>query len=360
MTLETRGRYDFDGRLRNRSGLIGRLLSPELPFSAHPKVDVESGELFNFGTVMGRTSQLVLYTVRPDGTMRAPTFVPIPSLSFVHDFVLTKTYRAFFLSAVSFGVARALLGLTTAVGSLTGTETKTESGTQTGTKTGTETKTGGAPATILLVPRDGSPAITVPARPGFLFHFANGFEDAQGRVVLDGMRMDALPSARDVRALMGGTEVHIPPPRPTRYVIDPRTRTSSETRLSETHADLPTIDPRRAGKRYRHSWTVAADPDQRGPLYHRLAHFDHEGEETIRDFSPDLPGEPLFVPAGDDAPEGEGWVLALVYRVHEHRTDLYVLRPSDLRTVCRVELPHHLPAGFHGTWVAERASAART
>ncbi|CAN5919845.1 carotenoid oxygenase family protein [soil metagenome] len=332
VTLETLGRYDFDGQLRNRSGLLGRLLSPELPFSAHPKVDVDSGELFNFGTLMGPTSQLVSYRVRRDGTMAAPSFLRLPALSFVHDFVLTKRYCVYFLSAVSFGIARTVFGLTTPVGSLSATED--------------------APATLLLVPRDGSPPVTVPARPGFLFHFANGFEDAQGRIVLDGMRMDALPSAGEVRALLNGREVHIPPARPTRYVVNLAACTVVETRISETPADLPTIDPRRSGRSYRHFWSIAAEPDRRGPFYHRLMHFDHEGRETARDFGPDLPGEPLFVPASHDAPEGGGWVLSLVYRAAAHRTDLYVLRPDDLATVCRVELPHHLPSGFHGTWCA--------
>lgn len=330
VTLETIGRHDFAGQLRNRSGLLGRLVAPELPFSAHPKVDVDSGELFNFGMLMGSTSQLVSYRVRRDGSMDAPSFVPLSALSFVHDFVLTERYRVYFLSAVSFGIARAIFGLTTPVGSLSATEDTS--------------------ATILLVPRDGSPPITVAARSGFLFHFANGFDDAQGRIVLDGMRMDALPSAREVKALLDGHVVHIPPARLTRYVVDPAARTVEEERLSETFADLPTIDPRRSGRSYRHFWSIAAAPSQAGPFYHRLLHFDHEGHEAVRDFGADLPGEPLFVPASREAPEGDGWVLSLVYRAMAHRTDLYVMRPDDLGTICRVMLPHHLPSGFHGTW----------
>ncbi len=330
VTLETLGRYDFAGQLANRSGLVSRILTPELPFSAHPKIDIETGELHNFGTMMGTTSQLASYRVRCDGTMTAPTFLRLPALSFVHDFVLTSRYSVFFLSAVSFGVARAVLGFTTPVGSLS--------------------ETAAAPATLLLVPRDGSAPIAVPARPGFMFHFANGFEDAEGRLVLDGMRMDALPKATEVRAFLEGHVSDIPQARPTRYVVNPEARTVSERRLSETPADLPTIDPRRVGRSYRHFWSVAAAAHQRDPLYHHLLHFEHEGPEASRDFGADFPGEPLFVPASQEAREGEGWVLSLVYRVAAHRTDLYVLRSGDLGTECRLELPHHVPLGFHGTW----------
>ena len=334
-SLETLGRYDFAGQLQNRGDLLGRVVAPDLPFSAHPKLDPESGELHNFGTLMGKTSQLVLYRIRPDGTMATPRYVPLPALAFVHDFVLTKRYSIFFLSAVSFGITRALSGLATPVGSLSSADS--------------------APTTLLLVPRDGSPAITVPAQPGFLFHFANGFEDEKGQVVVDGMRMDALPSAAEVRALLTGRPVNIPPARPTRYSIDPLARRCEESQLTPTKADLPTIDSRLSGRPYRHFWAISSAPEQAGPFYHRLLHFEYRAGQTLRDFAPDLPGEPLFVPASESAAEGEGWVLSLVYRAAAHRTDLYVLRPDDLGTVCRLELPHHLPIGFHGTWL----SAAR-
>jgi len=337
-TLETRGRYDFAGELRNRGGLIDRLVAPELPFSAHPKTDVDTGELVNFGTLMGVHNQLVSYRVDTGGEMRAPQLTPLDSLSFVHDFVLTANYCVYYLPAIAFRVAATLLGFATPVGSLAG-------------------KRGGS-ATLLLVPRDGRPPMSFPTRVGFVFHFANGYEDAQGRVILDGMRMDSLPSAASIRALMSGEEVRIPPTVPTRFALDLRSGEVIETPLAETLADLPTIDPRRSGRSYRHFWSIAATPGQRTPFYHRVLHFTHaEGDsaarEIIRDFGEDLPGEPLFVPAGPNASEGDGFVLTLVYRADAHRSDLYVLRADDLRTVCRLELPHHIPSGFHGTWVPD-------
>jgi all-trans-8'-apo-beta-carotenal 15,15'-oxygenase len=329
VTLETRGRYDYDGRLRNRTSLLGRLLAPELPFSAHPKQDVETGELVNFGTLLGPASQLVLYRVRPDGRMHAPSFAPLPALAFIHDFVLTRNYCVFFLSSVAFRVAATLAGLETPVDSLS---------------------TSDAPASFLVVPRDGRPPVTIPARPGFLFHFVNGHEDPEGRLVLDGMRMDALLPAAVLRALLDGTPTDVPASGPTRYVVDLAGRTASQTPLGETPAELPTIDRRRTGRPYRHFWAIAGRPGQRDPFFTRVLHADHEGGEVVRDFAPDLPGEPLFVPLTDQV-EGEGLVLSLVYRAASHRTDLYVLRSNDLGTVCRLELPHHVPPGFHGTWV---------
>ncbi len=262
--------------------------------------------------------------------MAAPTFTRLGALAFVHDFVLTRSYCVYFLSAVSFRIAATLFGLTTPVGSLSGTDD--------------------APATLLLVPRSGAKAIAVPAPAGFMFHFANGFEDARGNVVLDGMRMDTLLPASAVRDLFAGHAVDLPATHPTRYVVDPVARTATQTRLSTMLADLPTIDPRRTGRPYRHFWSIAGRPGRADPFLHCVLHFDHEGAEVVRDFGVDHPGEPLFVPAPNASEEGQGWVLCLVYRSVEHRSDLYVLRPGDLGTICRLELPHHVPPGFHGTW----------
>ncbi len=336
VTLDTLGRYDFDGALANRTGRLSRWMSPDLPFSAHPKLDLDSGELVNFGTLMGAKNRLVSYRVRRDGVMSAPSFTNLESLCFVHDFVLTKHYCVYFLSAVSFRVGATLAGLATPVGSLSGASD--------------------AAASILVVPRDGRSSFAVPAAPGFVFHFANGYEDARGFVVLDGMRMPSLPSASDVQKLLDGEDVNIPSATPTRYLVDPVGRTVSETALTSTPADLPTIDPRFVGRQNRHFWAVAGEAGNASPLAHRILHFDHEGPHAERDFGVDFPGEPLFVPTSPDAKEGEGWILSLVYRVEAHRSDLYILRASDLATECRVELPHHNPPGFHGVWCPSLAS----
>ena len=70
------------------------------------------------------------------------------------------------------------------------------------------------------------------------------------------------------------------------------------------------------------------------------------GPTRVRDFHPDLPGEPVPVEA-----DGARWLLVQVYRAAAHRTDLLVLDADDLATVATLRLPHSLPPGFHGTWV---------
>jgi carotenoid cleavage dioxygenase len=65
--------------------------------------------------------------------------------------------------------------------------------------------------------------------------------------------------------------------------------------------------------------------------------------------------EPVFVPRGAD--EGDGWLLAVVWRGEARRSDLIVLETSDVTSgpVATVQLAHRVPFGFHGNWMAHAA-----
>ena len=58
-TLETKGLYTFN-----------RQLNDVTPFSAHPKIDHHSGELFNFGVSFSAANPIInLFRFQPDGTL---------------------------------------------------------------------------------------------------------------------------------------------------------------------------------------------------------------------------------------------------------------------------------------------------
>jgi carotenoid cleavage dioxygenase len=66
----------------------------------------------------------------------------------------------------------------------------------------------------------------------------------------------------------------------------------------------------------------------------------------------DAPGEPVFVPRSADAPEGDGWVIAVVYRGEEDRNDFVVFDAGAIETgpIGVAKLPRRVPFGFHGNW----------
>ena len=55
---------------------------------------------------------------------------------------------------------------------------------------------------------------------------------------------------------------------------------------------------------------------------------------------------------GADAQEGEGYLISILYRAAENRSDLAVFRAEAVEEgpVALAELPHRVPHGFHGNW----------
>ena len=337
-TLGTIGRFDFGGALRpGRFALMDRLLTPELPFSAHPRIDPNTGDLFNFGTLMGAVNRLVIYRIDRHGALRERRFLTLDTLPFVHDFVLTERHLVFFLPPVRFDIPRAVLGLQSPVESLRHAK--------------------GQPTRILLVPRDGGPTRMLETRGGFVFHFANGFEKGD-RIIVDGARMSAFEGGtidvRDPEALRGQSIFEA---FPTRFEIDLARGQVSERTLGEHTVELPTIDARRTTMEHSAFFSIARMPGDASPLHHALARTHPEGAPPLlRSFAPDLPGEPIFVPRKADCPEGDGFVLSLVYRAEARRTDLVCLDATTLETVAIAALPHAIPPGFHGCFVPADAT----
>ncbi len=86
-----------------------------------------------------------------------------------------------------------------------------------------------------------------------------------------------------------------------------------------------------------------------------LAHRDAANGQPTQHWLPpgDRVSEPVFVPRSGAAPEGDGWLLATIYRGAECRSDLAVFDALALADgpVATVQLSHRVPAGFHGNWL---------
>ena len=84
-----------------------------------------------------------------------------------------------------------------------------------------------------------------------------------------------------------------------------------------------------------------------------------ERKKLLRDIHPNLPGEALFVPKSNPQKEDDGWLITLVYMADSHLSELWILRADTLQTQARLALPHHVPLGFHGTWIKSQVSSKK-
>jgi carotenoid cleavage dioxygenase-like enzyme len=134
-------------------------------------------------------------------------------------------------------------------------------------------------------------------------------------------------------------------------------------RLFDHIGEMPVIDPRHAMQRNRHFYFGTFNPalgpmlplGPKGPPFNCLGHYD-EAEDRLRFFyagEQSAPEEPCFVPRSPAAPEGDGWLLTLVGRRAENRTDLVILDAQhiDRGPVAIVKFPCRVHEGFHGIFV---------
>jgi len=141
----------------------------------------------------------------------------------------------------------------------------------------------------------------------------------------------------------------------TRWTLDLQSGEIKEERLDDRPTEFPRLDERYAGLRYRYGYAGGrTSAPTEGGFFNAVFHYDLDsGRQRLHDFGLNsFTSEPVFVPRTPHAPEGEGFLLSVVYRQEENRSDLLVLDAENIedKPLAAVKLPHRVPYGFHGNW----------
>ena len=321
-TLKTRGYSNYGGAI---SG----------PFTAHPKIDPVTGEMvfFGYNAAGPLTPALSFGSINASGAVTRFERFEAPYASMVHDFIVTEHHMLFPVLPITGSMARAMAGQPPYAW---------------------EPDKG---AYVGVMKRHGSAGDIVwfRAESCYVFHVMNAWEDGS-RIVADVMQFEEAPlfPHPDGRP----TDPDKSRARLCRWTFDLAGNTDrfTQTYLDDLTGEFPRIDERRAGIASRHGWYACANPDL--PMFGALSgivHVDGTGARLGKYVLPagDTISEPVFVSRGDDAAEGDGWLLAAVWRAAENRSDLAVFNATDVETgpVALVQLGHRVPDGFHGNWV---------
>jgi carotenoid cleavage dioxygenase len=181
----------------------------------------------------------------------------------------------------------------------------------------------------------------------------NAYEDG-GKIVGDVMQYDAAPLFPDPDGRAGDPAKAVA--RLTRWTFDLSANTDSFKReqIDELAGEFPRLDERLAGLDYRHGFFAAGSDHKLFDHFDTLAHIDLKtNKRTAYQFSAgDAVSEPVFVARDGQSREGDGYLLATVYRGAENRSDLAIFDTTALEQgpVAIAELGHRVPHGFHGNW----------
>lgn len=330
--LQTLGLLDYDKRLTHS-------------FTAHPKVDPVTGEMFTFG--YSHTPPYVTYRViSKDGLMHDPVPITIPNPVMMHDFAITENY-AIFMDLPLYFKPKEMVKENKLIFTFDATKK----------------------ARFGVLPRYAKDDLLMRwfELPNcFIFHNANAWEEGD-EVVLITCRLEN----PDLDMVSGSVKEKLENFSNELYEMrfNLKSGLSSQRKLSESAVDFPRVNECYTGRKQRYVYGTTLDSIAKVT---GIAKFDlHAKRETGRtkievggnvrglyDLGPGRFGsEAIFVPRipGTTSEEDDGYLILFV---HDENTGKSAVNVVDAKTmssepVAVVELPHRVPYGFHAFFVSE-------
>jgi carotenoid cleavage dioxygenase-like enzyme len=323
-TLETRGTDNLTQ------------LDEGAPFSAHPKCDPQTGEIFNFGIAPGLTTTLKVYKSDATGKIIQQGTTQLDGLPIVHDFVLAGQYLVFFIPPVRVNLLPAALGISSYSDAM---EWQPKLGTQ-----------------ILVFDRETLSLVSrSEAEPWYQWHFANGYVDATGSVVVDFVQYQDFLTNQRLKEVATGQTHTTAEGKLWQVHLDPQTgKVRARHELLDRFCEFPVVPPSQVGQASRYTYLSLHRKgiDHSQEVYGAIARFDHQtGTLTEANLGENrYPSEPLY--ATDALNPQQGWVLTVVYDGNSDRSEVWIYDSEGLddQPVCRLELPNVIPLSFHGQW----------
>lgn len=317
-TLDTIGYETFDGATAG-------------PFTAHPKLDPATGELFAFGwSAKGPGSTALRYNVIDAAGQSASTqWLDQPYCSMMHDMALTENFAVFPCLPLAFSLERAMRGQ-----SPTAWEEERS-------------------AFFGVMPRYGTATDLrwIEADPTFAYHIANAFERGS-EIVIDvagSRKAPLMPDSSGRQPAWADARMTL-----KRWVIDLAAGRMREESIDDQSLQFPRIDDRVNGRTNRFIYFngAAKEANSRIEGFDSVSAFDLEGG-VRRSYTVDgsFFGEPVFAPRAGGR-EGEGYLMALEWRPSTHTSALVILDARNVADgpIAEIVAPARVPAGFHCHW----------
>lgn len=318
-SLETvAGGFNYDGKVTSAS------------ISAHPKVDVETGEMICYGYQAkgDLTDDVAVYTISPSGQVTNEIWFKSPYVGIMHDIAITKKY-----------IIMPVVVRTTSDARLRTGEPMWE------WDNSLETM-------VAIVPRNSSDAKDIRwfrGPPRNTLHFLNAWDDGNK------IHME-LPVGQEERS----------PSRIMRWSFDMNSKNEffSEELVSVANSPLARMDDRFMGQDYKYCYVGNNNPDlpfneeaagmRGGRVTNTYQRVNIHTGETNTFYVGDTQGlqECMFAPRSKDAPEGDGYLIGVASNYAEMMSEVVIVDAQRMEegAVATIKLPFRLRSGTHTNW----------
>ncbi|WCJ18409.1 9-cis-epoxycarotenoid dioxygenase chloroplastic [Euphorbia peplus] len=337
--LQTVGLLDYDKRLKHS-------------FTAHPKVDPITGEMFTFGYAH-EPPYITYRVISKDGFMHDPVPITVSDPIMMHDFAITENY-ALFMDLPMYFRPKEMIKEKKLIFSFDATK-KSRFG---------------------VLPRyakDESLIRWFELPNCFIFHNANAWEEEDEVVLitcrLENPNLDMVSGEVKEKLENFANELY-------EMRFNMKTGIASQKTLSASAVDFPRVNESYTGRKQRFVYGTILDSIAKvtGIIKFDLHAEPQPGKTELEvggnvkgifDLGPGRFGsEAVFVPKepGTNSEEDDGY---LIFFVHDENTGKSAVNVIDAKTmsadpVAVVELPHRVPYGFHAFFVTEEQLQEQT
>lgn len=310
--------------------------SASSPYSAHPKRDPLTGEIFNFGVRLGRQPQLLLTRCDRNGKLQQQQTLALPGIPLIHDFVLAGQYLVFCISPVRLNVWPLLWQFQTYSEALSW---QPDQGTL-----------------IWVVDRETLQVSSqIQAEPWYQWHFGNGAVNACGEIELNFVRYEDFATNQFLQEVASGNTHTSALGRLWELRLNPHTSQILHSHAVSDHGcEFPVVHPQQVGQASRYTYCAyhRAGIDISQELFGSIARYDAQQQTwTVADCGAGrYPMEPILAP--DAINPEQTWLVTIVFDSDCETSEVWIYDTEQLAAgpVCRMTLPQPIPLGFHGTW----------
>ena len=316
--LETKGAYDFSGKLKGA-------------MTAHPRICPKTGELLFFSYSVMSEPYLTYYRANPAGKLVQIEPIELPRAVMMHDWNITENYVVFMDLPIISDMNLAV---------------------ETGSPFGFKPEFG---ARLGVMPREGSNSDVkwFDIDPCYVFHPLNSYEEGNKIILYVCRQQEAMVGG--FQDIYGGETTVA---RLWKWTIDLESGSVKEEQIDDAPCDFPRIDDRRIGFKndYGYFTTLETEVDSLTIGRHLLKYDLVNNKRLTHDLGENVTGgEALFVPRTANSSEDDGWVISLAYEAETDRSKLLVINSQDFESapVAEIYAPQRVPNGAHGSWIGK-------
>ncbi len=327
--------FDYEGQMD-----FGGVVPQFLTFTAHPRFDPKTGDMFAYGFEKRPPGSAHIYQIeRANGSAKLLYKMPMDGFYMVHDSILTENYFILLIPPIQYD-GRSMMSGKTMADATSFLE--------------------GKPIRLIAFPRDNKDGTAKPIEINlptqFFFHFGNAFETGDGNLVFDvisGNNAQILETLRTWKKdpYKSGLDSIKTWETLRRVTVDLKNKVLVSREDFAENIEFPRYDSRLTGKSARYLYTTENGYGANAAI--TRIDFQKNSLKKAAAGKTRTFGEPVFVPQNSNVSDERGWLLTQGYDSDRNESFLEIRDAQTLEFASRIWANgQHFPLGFHGNFYA--------